>query len=83
MSPPPAPYWPQAVLASYKLAYHNPLVVAEGVEANEFPQLSRRYNISGVPDTIISGATQQRVLDGQPDRAFVEAALKASTEVVV
>jgi hypothetical protein len=44
--------------------------------------LSRRYNISGVPDTIISGATQQRILGGQPDRAFVEAAIKASAGVV-
>lgn len=75
---PTCPYCPQAVLAAYKMAYHNPNVIAEGVEASEFPALSSRYNISGVPDTIISGANQQRVLGGQPDRAFVEAALKAS-----
>lgn len=75
---PTCPYCPQAVLAAYKMAYHNPNVIAEGVEASEFPALSSRYNISGVPDTIISGASQQRVLGGQPDRAFVEAALKAS-----
>lgn len=79
---PTCPYCPQAVLAAYKMAYHNPNVVAEGVEASEFPLLSRRYNISGVPDTIINGTTQQRVLGGQPDRVFVEAALKASAEVV-
>ncbi len=79
---PTCPYCPQAVLATYKMAYHNPNVVAEGVEASEFPQLSRRYNISGVPDTIISGTTQQRVLGGQPDRVFVEAALKAAAQVV-
>lgn len=79
---PTCPYCPQAVLAAYKMAYHNPNVIAEGVEANEFPTLSRRYNISGVPDTIISGATQQRVLGGQPDRVFVEAAIKASAGVV-
>ncbi|WP_299433152.1 thioredoxin family protein [uncultured Meiothermus sp.] len=78
---PTCPYCPQAVLAAYKLAYHNPNIIAEGVEANEFPGLSRRYNISGVPDTIISGTSQQRVLGGQPDRVFVEAALKASAEV--
>lgn len=75
---PTCPYCPQAVLAGYKMAYHNPNVIAEGVEASEFPNLSRRYNISGVPDTIIQGANQQRVLGGQPDRAFIEAALKAS-----
>lgn len=79
---PTCPYCPRAVLATYKLAYHNPHIIAEGVEANEFPRLSRRYNISGVPDTIISGATQQRILGGQPDRVFVEAAIKASAGVV-
>ncbi|MBO1438651.1 thioredoxin family protein [Meiothermus sp. CFH 77666] len=79
---PTCPYCPQAVLATFKMAYHNPNVIAEGVEANEFPTLSRRYNISGVPDTIISGNTQQRILGGQPDRVFVEAAIKASSGVV-
>ncbi len=79
---PTCPYCPQAVLAGYRMAYHNPKVVAEGVEASEFPLLSRRYNISGVPDTIISGTTQQRVLGGQPDRVFVEAVLKAGAGVV-
>lgn len=79
---PTCPYCPQAVLATFKMAYHNPNVIAEGVEASEFPTLSRRYNISGVPDTIISGNTQQRILGGQPDRVFVEAAIKASSGVV-
>jgi glutaredoxin-like protein len=79
---PTCPYCPQAVLATYRLAYHNPHIIAEGVEASEFPTLSRRYNISGVPDTIISGVTQQRVLGGQPDRVFLEAAIRASSGVV-
>ncbi|MCS7069405.1 MAG: thioredoxin family protein [Meiothermus sp.] len=79
---PTCPYCPQAVLATFKMAFHNPNVIAEGVEANEFPTLSRRYNISGVPDTIVSGNTQQRILGGQPDRVFVEAAIKASAGVV-
>jgi glutaredoxin-like protein len=79
---PTCPYCPQAVLATYRLAYHNPHIIAEGVDASEFPTLSRRYNISGVPDTIISGVTQQRVLGGQPDRVFLEAAIRASSGVV-
>ena len=74
---PGCPYCPKAVLTAYKLAFHNPQVTAEGIEANEFPQLSSRWNISGVPDTIISGQSQERVLGGQPDRVFVEAVLKA------
>ncbi|MCL4454111.1 MAG: hypothetical protein M1157_00485, partial [Deinococcus sp.] len=62
----------------FNFAFLNPHVVAEGVEANEFPVLSDQYRISGVPDTVISGKTVERVLGGQPDRVFVEATLKAA-----
>ncbi|WP_027891659.1 protein disulfide oxidoreductase [Calidithermus chliarophilus] len=75
---PTCPYCPRAVMAAFKFAYHNPNIVAEGVEASEFPVLSGRYKISGVPDTIIHGLTQQRVLGGQPERVFLEATLKAA-----
>lgn len=76
---PTCPYCPRAVLSAYRLALANPNVVAEGVEASEFPALAQRYRISGVPDTIIDGpAGQERVLGGQPDRVFVEAVLKVA-----
>jgi glutaredoxin-like protein len=75
---PTCPYCPRAVLTAFKFAYHNPNIVAEGIEASEFPLLSSRYQISGVPDTIIQGLTQQRVLGGQPERVFLEATLKAA-----
>ena len=76
---PTCPYCPRAVLAAFRLALANPQVTAEGVEASEFPALAQRYRISGVPDTIIDGpAGQERVLGGQPDRAFVDAVLKVA-----
>lgn len=75
---PTCPYCPRAVLTAFEMAYHNPHIVAEGIEANEFPTLSQRHRISGVPDTIISGVTTERVLGAQPERAFVEATLKAA-----
>jgi glutaredoxin-like protein len=76
---PTCPYCPRAVLAAYRLALVNPNVIAEGVEASEFPALAQRYRISGVPDTIIDGpGGQERVLGGQPDRVFVEAVLKVA-----
>jgi glutaredoxin-like protein len=75
---PTCPYCPQAVLTGYRLAFHNPNIVAEGIEANEFPSLSQRYRISSVPDTVIEGRTHERVLGAQPERVFVEAILKAS-----
>lgn len=79
---PTCPYCPRAVLAAYKFAFHNPQVIAEGVEASEFPRLSGQFRISSVPDTIISGRRQERVLGGQPDRVFLEAVLKASGATV-
>ena len=76
---PTCPYCPRAVLAAYRLALVNPHVVAEGVEASEFPALAQRYRISGVPDTVIDGpGGQERVLGGQPDRVFVDAVLKVA-----
>jgi glutaredoxin-like protein len=76
---PTCPYCPRAVLTAYKLAYANPNIVAEGVEASEFPLLAQRYRISSVPDTIITGeAEETRVLGAQPERAFVAAVLKAA-----
>ena len=75
---PTCPYCPKAVVTAYKFAFHNPNVIAEGVEASEFPGLSGRLGISSVPDTVISGQSTERVLGGQPDRVFVEAALRAA-----
>jgi glutaredoxin-like protein len=75
---PTCPHCPRAVLTAFKFAYHNANIVAEGIEANEFPMLSQRNRISGVPDTIVRGANQTRVLGAQPDRAFVEAVLNAA-----
>jgi hypothetical protein len=43
------------VLLAYQFAMENPSVIlAEGVEAMEFHELSERHQISGVPDTIIN-----------------------------
>jgi glutaredoxin-like protein len=76
---PTCPYCPRAVLSAYKLALANPNVIAEGVEASEFPALAQRYRIAGVPDTIIDGpAGQERVLGGQPDHVFVDAVMKVA-----
>ncbi len=70
---PTCPYCPQAVVTAFELALANERVVAEGIEANEFPVLSQRYRISSVPDTIVGGDAERRVLGAQPKRQFVEA----------
>ncbi len=55
---PGCPYCPRAVLLAHQMAMENPQMIrAEGVEAMEFPDLARRFNVQGVPQTVInSGA---------------------------
>ena len=37
------------------MAMENPqMITAEGVEATEFPELANRFNVSGVPQTVIN-----------------------------
>lgn len=51
---PTCPYCPRAVVLAHQMALESPLVEAEMVEAMEFPELSNRYNVSGVPQTTIN-----------------------------
>lgn len=51
---PTCPYCPQAVLLAHKMAMESELVTADMVEATEFPQLSMKYNVMGVPRTVIN-----------------------------
>jgi alkyl hydroperoxide reductase subunit AhpF len=55
---PSCPYCPRAVLLAHQMAMENPLMIhATGVDAMEFPELANRFNVRGVPQTVInSGA---------------------------
>lgn len=52
---PSCPYCPSAVVLAHRMAIESPLVQAEMVEAMEFPELSERFNVGGVPQTTING----------------------------
>ena len=54
---PTCPYCPPAVLLAHKMAMASELVTADMVEASEFPQLSMKYNVMGVPRTVINEDT--------------------------
>ncbi len=60
---PTCPYCPRAVRLAHMMALESDLVKADMVEAIEFPHLSARYNVMGVPRTVIN------------DEAFVEGAV--------
>jgi glutaredoxin-like protein len=51
---PTCPYCPPAVLLAHKLAMASELVQADMVEATEFPHLSNKYQVMGVPRTVIN-----------------------------
>lgn len=41
-------------MLAHQMALESPLVQAEMVEAMEFPELSQRHRVSGVPQTTIN-----------------------------
>lgn len=55
---PTCPYCPRAVLLAHQMAMENPQMIrAEGVEATEFPELANRFNVRGVPQTVINAGS--------------------------
>ncbi|MEA3335262.1 MAG: thioredoxin family protein [Chloroflexota bacterium] len=54
---PTCPYCPRAVVLAHQLAFASPKVTADMVEATEFPHLSNKYNVMGVPRTIVNEDT--------------------------
>jgi predicted DsbA family dithiol-disulfide isomerase len=56
------------------MAFANPNITAYAVEATEFPDLARRYRVTGVPKTVIDETVE--ILGGLPQDMFVEQALQ-------
>ena len=54
---PTCPYCPQAVALGFEMAYASPNVRADGVESSEFPHLAVKYQVAGVPRTVINETT--------------------------
>lgn len=51
---PTCPYCPPAVRLAHQMAMESDLVQADMVEAIEFPHLSHKYQVQGVPRTVIN-----------------------------
>ncbi|HUT54702.1 MAG TPA: thioredoxin family protein [bacterium] len=54
MISPTCPYCPMAVRTAHKLAMANDNITADMVETTEFPHLVRKYDVQGVPHTVIN-----------------------------
>jgi hypothetical protein len=55
------------------MAFANPNITAFAVEATEFPDLVRKYRITGVPKTVVND--QIEILGGIPQDDFIQQAL--------
>lgn len=68
---PTCPYCPRSVVLAHQFAMESPLVEAEMVEAMEFPELSDRFGVSGVPQTTINMGAGT-VVGSVPEQSLVE-----------
>ena len=59
------------------MAFANPNITAYAVGATEFPDLARRYQVTGVPKTVVNEEIE--ILGALPQGAFVEQALAQFT----
>jgi len=72
---PTCPYCPMAVRLGHQFAIESTFIKSEMVELTEFPQLSQKYSVFGVPKTVIN---ESIFIDGAvPEETFLEHILKA------
>jgi glutaredoxin-like protein len=51
---PTCPYCPMAVIKAHQFAYYSERVKADMIEITEFPHLAQKYQVQGVPKTVIN-----------------------------
>ncbi len=74
---PTCPYCPGAVILAHRMAYYSPKVKADMIEATEFPELSIKYNVMGVPRTVINETEFQE--GSAPEDMLIEKIKRSAT----
>jgi glutaredoxin-like protein len=64
-------YCPAAISLANQAAVESPLVSTVAIDATEFPDLVRRYNVNGVPKTVIDDETE--IVGAAPEDEFITA----------
>jgi glutaredoxin-like protein len=64
-------YCPQMISLANRAAIESPFVSTVAIDATEFPDLVRRYNVNGVPKTVINDAAD--IMGAASEDAFVAA----------
>lgn len=73
---PSCPHCPRAVRTAHQLALASPMVRADMVEVSEFPELGERYQVQGVPKTVID--EDWSLLGAQPLGKVVRTVIEAA-----
>lgn len=73
---PTCPYCPGAVQMGFRMAIESDWITAAMIEATEFPHLAQRFNVSGVPKTVINDGAVDFV-GALPEHMFIPQALHA------
>jgi glutaredoxin-like protein len=71
------PHCPRAVLLAHQMAMENPRMIrAEGIEATEFPDLANRFQVMGVPQTVINAGAGM-VVGAVPEQNLLAELMRA------
>ncbi|MDG6225443.1 MAG: thioredoxin family protein [Candidatus Thermoplasmatota archaeon] len=73
---PTCPYCPRAVILAHHLALYSDRIVADMIEATEFQDLAIKYQVMGVPKTIVNDRFTQE--GAAPERMIMDLIRKAS-----
>jgi glutaredoxin-like protein len=77
---PTCPHCPRAVTLAHRLAVESPLITASCIEATEFPDLARRFRVTGVPKTVVNQSIE--ILGALPEDQFVRTIVGAPSDAV-
>jgi len=76
---PTCPHCPRAVTLAHRMAVEHPQIRATCIEATEFMDLTRRYNVTGVPKIVVNGTIE--IVGAVPEDAFVRTVLQQPADL--
>ena len=71
-------YCPRMISLANQAAIASPLVSTVAIDATEFPDLVRRYNVNGVPKTIVNDTME--IMGAAPEQEFIAAIARVADD---
>ncbi|QSO49677.1 thioredoxin family protein [Alicyclobacillus mengziensis] len=76
---PTCPYCPAAVRLAHQFAYESTWVHGAMVEATEFPEWANKFQVYGVPKTIMNDIESQSVEGAVPEQMLLDEVMKVAS----